>query len=321
MIKKIKLNIIEGFRNRKLNVFFIFLLMAFIILIFSKLSKQYTNTVAFNINKVNVPKEFIILNDTSVKFEITLKTIGFNWLKYYLSKPEVTIDFKKDVIRKDAHYILNKSKIFLKKDAEFGDQVELLNVSPDELYFRYDKNMIKKIPVIVKADVSFSPGYDTFDLLEVKPDSIQVIGPNVLVERISSIQTQRIVLENVKANISETITLKLPKKKSDLIFSDDEVNLSVTVEKFTEGSLKVPVDLINVPENLKLKYFPKSIKVVYYTSLKNFNDISVKDFKVVCDYNNLTDNQTFLLPTLDKITNKVKSAKITQQHIEFIITK
>ena len=49
--------------------------------------------------------------------------------------------------------------------------------------------------------------------------------------------------------------------------------------------------------------------------------ISVKDFKVVCDYNKVSNNQTFLLPELDKITQNVKSAKINQQHIDFIITE
>ena len=61
--------------------------------------------------------------------------------------------------------------------------------------------------------------------------------------------------------------------------------------------------------------------MIYYTSLDKFNEISVKDFKVVCDYGKVSNNQTFLLPELDKITQNVKSAKINQQHIDFIITE
>lgn len=321
MIKKIKSNIIKSIKNKRINVFFLFLLMAFLILIFSKLSKVYTNTLVFNVKKVNVPKEYVILNDTSAKLDITLKTIGFNWLKFYFTNPEIKVDFMKDVVKKDSYYILNKSKIFLKSKSEFGSQVELINVSPDELYFRYDVNLIKKIPVIANANINFSPGYDAFKVFEVVPDSILVIGPHDLVDKINSIQTEKIILENVKSSISKTIKLELPKNNSDLFFSNNEVSLKATVEKFTEGSIKVPVDLVNVPEDLKVKYFPKSIKVIYYTNLKNFNDISAKDFKVVCDYNNINDNQTLLLPKLDKVTNKVKSAKINQQHIEFIIAQ
>ncbi|MGZ0017894.1 CdaR family protein [Yeosuana sp. AK3] len=321
MIKALKSNIITSIKNRKINVFFLFLIMAFLILIFSKLSKEYTNTLVFEIDKVNVPQEHVILNDTNAKLNITLKTFGFNWLKYYLRKPKITIDFKKDVTKKGSEYILNKSAVFLKSDSEFGSQEELLNVSPDTIYFRFDVNLIKKILVVVNANINFSPGFDTFKLYEMHPDSIQVVGPNELVKPITSIQTENITLENVKSDISVTLKLQLPKNNEDLIFSNEEVEMTAKVEKFTEGSLKVPVELINVPDDLKIKYFPKAINVIFYTSLKNFNDISVKDFKVTCDYNKVSSNQTFLLPELNNMTKKVKSAKINQQHIDFIITE
>lgn len=321
MIKKLKRNIITGIKNKKINVFFLFLLLSFLILIFSKLSKEYTNTIVFTIDKINVPKEYVILNDSNTKLNITLKTHGFNWLKYYLSKPEITIDFSKDVKRKGAQYIWDKSKVFINSESEFGSQVELLNVSPDELYFKYDVNLIKKVPVIVNAEIGFSPGFDAFNTYKIEPDSVQIIGPNEMVDNIKSIETEKVTLENIKSDILKDIKLKLPKNNSDLIFSKNKVSISLKVEKFTEGSVKVPITLINVPDGLSIKYFPKTINVVYYTSLNNFNEISGKDFKVICDFSKVNNSQTFLLPELDKITNKVKTAKINQQHIEFIITE
>ncbi|MFH4965836.1 YbbR-like domain-containing protein [Gaetbulibacter sp. M235] len=321
MIKKLKRNIITGIKNKKINVFFLFLLLSFLILIFSKLSKEYTNTIVFTINKINVPKEYVILNDSNTKLNITLRTHGFNWLKYYLSKPEITIDFSKDVKRKGAQYIWDKSKVFINSESEFGNQVELLNVSPDELYFKYDVNLIKKVPVIVSDQISFSPGFDAFNSIKVEPDSIQIVGPNDMLVNIKSIEIEKIALENIKSDILKVVKLKIPKNNKDLIFSNEEVNLSLKVEKFTEGSLKVPIILINIPDSLSIKYFPKTINVIYYTSLNNFNEISAKDFKVICDFSKVNNSQTFLLPELNKITNKVKTAKINQQHIEFIITE
>jgi hypothetical protein len=321
MIKKLKTNIITNMKNRKINVFFLFLLLSFLILIFSKLSKEYTNTIVFTINKINVPQEYIILNDSNAKLNITLKTHGFNWLKYYISKPEITIDFSKDVKKNANSYIWNKSNIFINSDLEFGSKIELLNVSPDKLYFKYDKNLIKKIPVVLNADIRFMPGYDAFNTCKILPDSIQVVGPNEMVNNIKSIETENVILENVKSDVLKDIKLKLPKRNKDLIFSNNEVSISLKVEKFTEGSLKVPITLINVPEGLSIKYFPKTINVIYYTSLNIFNEISAKDFKVICDFSKVNNSQTFLLPELNKITNKVKTAKINQQHIEFIITE
>tara|TARA_R110000868_G_scaffold67368_1_gene200075 strand:- start:17690 stop:18655 length:966 start_codon:yes stop_codon:yes gene_type:complete len=319
MIKKIKSQIIAGFRNKKINVFFLFLLMAVIILIFLKLSRVYTNTIVFTINKVNVPQEYVILKDTNNTLDITLKAYGFNWLKYYFSKPKITIDFKKDVEKKDTYFVWNNSKTFFNSEAEFGSQVTLLNISPDKLYFKYDVNLVKKVPVILNADISFKPGYDMFNPYALVPDSINVIGPHVLVSKIERVVTEKVKMDNVNSDILNVVTLKLPKDNKDLIFSNDRIELKATVERFTEGTLKVPVSVINVPEGTSIKYFPKIINVIYYTSLKNYNDVTAKDFKVVCDYNKITNSQSFLLPELIKVTDKVKTAKINQQHIEFII--
>lgn len=69
MIKKIKLELLTSIKSKRLNVFLLFLFSAFIILIFTKLSKEYTNTVTFNIKKINVPQDKVILNDSTINLQ------------------------------------------------------------------------------------------------------------------------------------------------------------------------------------------------------------------------------------------------------------
>ncbi len=319
MKKKIKSKISTSIKNRKINVFFLFLFFAFIILIFTKLSKEYTNTVAFNINKTNVPQESIILNDSSAILNITLKTHGFKWLTYYFNKPKVTIDFTKDVTKIDSTFVWSKSKAYLLASTQFGKQVELLNISPDTLIFRFDANLVKKIPVVFNSNIKFSSGFDIAESYKITPDSIEVIGPHVLASQISNIETELVEMEDVKSDINKVIKLSLPENNNDLKFSNKTINLTANVEKFTEGTLKVPVSIKNGPKNKTLKYFPKTVNVVYYTSLKNFKTIGANDFKIECDFSKITSNQSFLLPELTKFPETVKHAKISQQNIEFII--
>ena len=319
MIKKIKSDLVASIKNKRINVFFLFLLFAFIILLFTKLSKEYTNTLAFDIEKLNVPQENIILND-SVKLNITLKTHGFKWLKYYVSKPKIKIDFSKDVYKKDAVFVWNKSKAYL-GNTQFDKQVELLNFLPDTLTFRYGVNLVKKVPVKLNARVNFSPGFDMSGTLVSEPDSIDVIGPNILVSKIEYIETEEVALNDVRADVSESLNLKLPRNNSDLKFSGSKVVLKAKVEKFTEGTLKIPVSIVNPPKDIKLKYFPKEVSVSYYVSLSDFKSIKKNKFKVICDYAKTNENQSFLVPELIKFPKEVKNAKISQKRIEFIITK
>lgn len=321
MIKKLKASISKSVASKRIHVFFLFLTLAFTILIFTKLSKEYTNTIVFDINKINVPPEHVILNDSNSKLEITLKTHGFKWLKYYLFNPKITVDFNKDVDRNKRTYIWSKSKAFLYEKAQFGEQVSLLNISPDTLLFKYDVNLVKKVPVVLHSNIEFNQGYDVYGNYNVTPDSIEIIGPHVLVAKIESIETEDIELTNIKSNIKESMRLILPENENNLIFSNTSVTLSASVKKFTEGALKIPVTLTNVPKNTTLKYFPKEVNVTYYTSLEDFKSIASNDFIVTCDYSKAVSGQSFLTPELLKFPDRVKNVKVNQQRIEFIILK
>lgn len=319
MIKKLRKEIAISVKNRKINVFFFFLFMSFGILILTKLSKEYTSTVTFSINKINVPKEVVVLSDSTQKLHVTLKTYGFKWLKYYFAKSAITIDFSKDVTKTPSAFIWDKSKLYEYEKEQFGDNIEIFSISPDKLEFGYDRNSVKKVPVTLNAQIEFASGFDMDGDFSLKPDSVVVIGPEVTVSKIDSLQTESINLKDVKSNISKIVKLKLPKNNKDLNFSVNQIQVSANVEKFTEGSLKVPVNITNVPEGVTLNYFPKEVNVTFYTSLKHFNDVLPKDFKVACDYETLANGQSYLSPKLTKTSKWVKSAKVNQQHVEFII--
>ncbi|KJD34563.1 hypothetical protein PK35_01910 [Tamlana nanhaiensis] len=319
MIKKLKSEIIKSHKNKRINVFFLFLLFALIILIFTKLSKTYTNTLGFTVVKKDIPQEYIILND-SIKLNITLKTHGFKWLSYVFNEPKITIDFTKDVYKKDGVFVWHKSAAYL-NSTQFDKEVEILNISPDTLTFKYGINQVKKVPVTTNVQLNFSPGYNSPNAITIVPDSVVVVGPNILVSAINNIETEARTFNDIRSNLNESVKLKLPKNASDLKFSVNTVNFKAEVEKFTEGTLSIPITIINKPKNLELKYFPKTVNVRYNVSLSNYDKITTKDFKVVCDYNKLDKNQTVLVPELVAKPSLVKNAKINRQRVEFILVK
>lgn len=319
MINKIKISLCKLSKNRRINVFFLFLALSFIILIFTKLSKDYTNTLEFDINKTKVPPQHVILNDSNSKLKITLKTHGFKWLKYYIKKPFVNIDFSRDVDMYKGYYAWygTKSKLFL--SSQLGDQVKIISTTPDTLAFSYDVNMVKLVPVNLKSEIKFKQGFNTDTPFKLTPDSIEVIGPKSLVSKINVINTQPFKVKGLKDNLKKEIKLDFSKKDAVIKFSEQSVMLTGTVKKFTEGALKIPITMVNIPKHTVVKFFPKTVTVKYYTSLDNFKNISVDDFIVQCDFNKLEPGQTYLMPELVKSSKQVKYGKVNQKHIEFII--
>ncbi|MGC6430464.1 MAG: CdaR family protein [Jejuia sp.] len=320
-MKKLKEKLIASIKNKRLNVFLLFVLSAFVILIFSKLSKEYTNTVVFNIDKINVPEDKVVLNDSSNKLKITLKTHGFKWLTYYFNQPKLKIDFSNEVYTIRDNFIYTKSISYINEMEQFQNETKILNISPDTLRFKYDTNLVRKIPVAINTDITFAPGFDVLNNYEVTPDSITVIGPHEVVQNIEILKTEQVILNDIKSDIDTEVKLILPKNTKDLKFSAMKVNLTADVEKFTEGTLTVPVQIINTKEDISIKYFPKMLKVSFYTSLKEFASVKANDFKIVCDFEKVDTQQSFLIPELVQQPKSVKRVKLNQQHIEFIILK
>ncbi|MBT8393725.1 MAG: YbbR-like domain-containing protein [Bacteroidia bacterium] len=320
MIKLLRSKLIKLVKSKRINVFLLFLLLSFLFLLLTKLTKDYTKTITFQIKPVNAVENYVILKDRSHKLNITLSTYGFKLLRFYLSNPTVEVDLSK-IDDYDNKYIWTNRKGLASVNAQFDENVRIIAVNPDTIEFRYDKNAVKVIPVEFNKEVSFVPGFDIYEEYQLIPDSIKVIGPKILLDSIKVIQTQLLKLEEVQSNINTPLNLILPDSSENVVYSHKKIIVQGNVDKFTEGTVQVPVNIINVPKDLKINYFPKTIGVSYYTSLRDFKDVAFNDFIVECNYKNLVEGSTFLEPQLIRFPENVKNIKLSQKRIEFVISE
>ena len=318
MLTKLKLEFLKSVRNKKLNVFSLFFLLAFLFLVLSKLSKTYTQTVTFKTNYVNVPENKVINTSGDQKLEVLISSLGFNLLPYYFHAKTLDIDFEKDVTSKNGHYlwISNVSKYTIEK--QLGKSIKIISIKPDTLKFLFESLETKLVPVELDSKVTFASGYDVLSHFITTPDSIRVIGSKSALNNVQSIKTKLFKRNEVNVEIKDSISLIIPEAKSELKLSQNIVKVTGLVEKFTEGTIDVPVSIINLPENIKINYFPKEVSVSYYVPLSNYKNVKNLDFKIVCDYK-LINKNTFIRPVLAKTPKEIKSAKMKQDKVEFII--
>jgi len=305
-------------RTGKIRVFLLFFAIAFGILMLTKLSKDYTRTITFNIEIENLPIDKAILSDSLHTIDVTLKTYGFKLLRYYTTQPSLAVDIDAIKTIKNA-YIWTSNDNFEAIRTQFSVNVEVLNIKPDSIIFNYDTQFVKSVPVVLNDSIVFAPGFNITDRYTVNPDSVSVIGPKQHVEAITSVSTHKISLNNVKKDIDKTIDLIQPDTQKNIKYSVSEVTVQGKVDKFTEGSLQIPIELINVPKNSKINYFPKNVTVLYNTALSNYNKISTDDFKVICDFRESGDYRSYLTPKIVKQPATVKSVRINQKKVEFIL--
>lgn len=314
-----KQNIISYLKSKRLNVFLLFLILAFLFSVLSKLSQRYTHSFAFKINTINVPENHVVLNDSNAVMNIALNTYGFKHIKYYLKQPKIDVDFS-SLDKTPTQYRWTESNELSKIINQFDASINIENITPDTIVFRYDLNAVKKIPVRLVSNIKYSTGYDIVNTQKLVPDSVKIIGPKVMIDSIFEVYTKKMNLENINSNFSETIALDVSAFSKDVKISTRSIKVNGTVEKFTEGTIEVPVNIINVPENVKINYYPKSVPLVFYTSLSSFSSITPSNFIVQCDFNTIKSN-TYLIPKIVKQPNNIKYAKLNVKQIEFVIIK
>lgn len=319
-MKTFRLKILDLLRSKKINIFLLFFVLSFSILILTKLSKIYTATIPFKLNPKQVDDAHVLVNANDKVLDVTIQTSGFNWFRYAINQPSLDINFSKDVSRKDSTIIWSVSKGFSNINKQFSKEQKVISINPDTLVFKFDVNAVKYVPVKLDVVIKFAQDYNTLDVVKTKPDSIKLIGPSSVLKNIADIKTKKAEFLNIKKNINKALPLQLAGLNKEVKTNVREVDLHVTVSKFSEAIVTLPIEVINLPEGQSINYFPKEVSLSYITSLDNYNLITNQDFKVICDYNNATEN-FYLIPELVKQPKIVKNTRFLQQKIEYIIIK
>jgi hypothetical protein len=260
-----------------------------------------------------------LISKASKSIKVTLSGKGFELLKYYIYPPKIEVDFSQLNKDKTLYYWTVRSQ-FENIINYFDEKVALKSINPDTILYSYDRQFIKKIPVEILVNSSFAVGYDLVQPFRSEPDSITLMGPESVLKTINAVRTKTTSFTAVNTTIDKVVGLDIKNSSNQLTYSHKKVSIHAEVEKFTEGTVSVPVTIVNVPENLTINFFPKEIRVLFYTSLKAYNSIEARQFSVECDFNALTTDNKYLKPFLVSQPKSVKTAKLETTEFEYVIT-
>jgi len=109
---------------------------------------------------------------------------------------------------------------------------------------------------------------------------------------------------------------------SDVVILEFEnVNYNIEVEKFTEQSFSLPIELKNTPENYNVLLIPERVTVKFQSSLEDMENISEEDFQIECDFNSALNEISLLIPKLVNQPQKAIRIQLEPNRIEYILRK
>jgi len=318
-LKKQKVKIFKTERN--LKVFLSFLLLSTFFWLLIKLSKEYISDANFKVVYKNVPTTKVLQNKQIKEVRAIVKTHGFNLLSYHILNHNLTFDLKSTKRRRKGIYYYLPNYHLVDLQSQLSSETEILRIFPDTILLKYGNNKTKKLYIKPNVKVDFAKGFNLVNKLKIEPKYVHVIGPEVLLKKLDTINTVLFKKHNISSDINDSIALKLPLDKK-LHFSVVKVKLIGKVVRYTENTLNVPFEVVHISKDKIINVFPKTVKITYKVSLSNFNLVKPGNFRVICDFNKAANaGLRYLTPVLIKQPKFVSDVRISPEQIEYLVKK
>ncbi len=310
--------------NKRLYVVLLCFFISAIFWLLIALSHDYPTTLIFPVQYVNLPGKKVVMNDLPAKIAVQLKASGFKIMLFGFKdeqdpvQVDVSSSLRTSLIHTDVLSLPTQS-FLLDFSRKLGKEITITGFQPDSIVFNFSDLITKKVPVIPAYSATFEKQYDSTGVASVNPREIDVSGPPSIISELQSVSTESIKLENLKGTVKQKV--KLIKNKL-LSYNVNEVELTLQVEKFTEGSVEIEIHPVNKTTGYSLKTFPDKVKVRYLVSLSAYNNVDPSMFDAVVDASEMEKkNQTKLKVQLMTSPSYVRITMIEPEKVDYILRK
>ncbi|MCC6837543.1 MAG: hypothetical protein IT234_03285 [Bacteroidia bacterium] len=310
--------------NRRVITFLFCLLLSGFFWLLMTLSKDYTVSVSFPVKYVNVPADKVLSSELPEKIDMEISSRGFSLLFYKLRQITKTVSLD----LKDArplpvknHYFLYTNNGVDKIRAQFANGIKVIKVQPDTIFLNYNKKITKRVPVKVDCDLTFADQYQLADSIQVNPSYITISGAVDVVEPVSFVIAQPLSMKGISKTEKVSVALYHDKKRGKIEYSTDKIELIIRVQKFTEASIGLPIEVENLPVGYSLKMFPDKVQVKYNVAFDNYEKINASGFRAVIDYKKIEEGDNKAKVQLVEYPKEIRAVKLNPEKVEYIIKK
>jgi hypothetical protein len=307
-------------KHRKVRVFLVFLAFSFTAWFISRLSQSYTHTVKVKLEYAHLPREMVLIEAPPDAIGVRLRASGFQLLRYQLSPKTIAIDLR-EARQGSRGFYISPGAYRGQIEAQLGGSANLLQAPQDTLFVDFQKVVSKTLPVRVVATLDFAQNYMLDGELVISPETVEVLGPPAEIDSLRELRTVPLVLEQIREDFSQTLTLAKRDAFPNTRFSADRISVSGEVFRFSEAVVEVPVEVVNAPEALQVQTFPKIVGVLCRGRITALKDLDPADFRLVADYASAGAESGRLRLSLEKQPEGVYVAQPLETSVEFIIKR
>lgn len=315
----------EKFRQ-KLTIFMVCLVISVIIWITIKLSDEYDTVIQVPVTYTHIPRNKVVTyaSDTVLQVEIFEKGSDILRMNYLQKIVPIAINLRfLPLYPKKGGYegIVSTSLLINDIERELNLIGKIIAIRPDSIYLYFDTEKERKVPVQASFDLTFEKEFMQYGPAVFTPDSVEVKGPENLIDAVNSASLGIIKLDKLSQNLKVERKITTDNENRGLTFNPGKVSVSIPVEKYTEAETEVPVRIIH-SNGLNIKTFPDKVRVYYNVALKDYSKIEPGMITAVADISTINlQEEDKINVSLESYPAYIHINKIEPEMVEFIIIK
>jgi len=281
-IRKIGASLLKLFKG-DFTVFLLFLAITVFFWWSQTMSQSYQTSMKVSVQVSDVPDDVRITTPAAKQVTVSLSGKGSALRKSGRRGSRHMLNVSSSAFSmSQGHASLPTAVLRDSIRALLPSSVVISSISPDSLVYQYALQRSVLLPVEFDGNVE---SQDQFFLerIEFSPDSITA---SILLSDTSSVRA--LAQAGTVTLASDTTIRTIALKPADgVIFSADEVQMTVIAQQYTEKSLEVPITGVNFPEYISLKAFPARATLTVWVKMSEYDKVTAADFQVVVDYNDI----------------------------------
>ena len=282
-LKKIGDALLKLFRG-DFSVFLLFLGITLLIWWSQTMSQNYDTQMKVPVNVADIPENVRVTSRPVSQITVSLSGKGSSLRKSGRRGSRNVLRVSNSAfVMNHGHASLATSHLRDSLSAMLPASVSIRSIKPDSLVYQYAMQRSMKLPVEFDGTTE---SQDQFFLerIEFSPDSVlaKILESDTAVHRAVADVGQITLTSDT---IIRSVALKA---EPAVIFSQDEVTMTVLSQQYTEKSLEVPITGVNFPEFVSLKSFPAKAVVTVWVKMSEYDRVTAADFQVVVDYNDIS---------------------------------
>ncbi len=249
-------------------------------------------------NKILVSIEKLVLKDVSINTKIegsageglVAGNIELVPSVVSVSGPESIVE---NITEATAPILLNGEEedyeqiITLVAYSDNGEVIDNITFNPDQVLAKVSIVKASNNKTVgVKVNTSGSPAENYFiSKITVLPNTIDLTGPNSVLQTVNYIETESIDISNITENLGISARLVIPRGTALQSGEEGSVNILFTIEKAdTSKTISTEIEFVNIPEGLSLaSSSANSVNISIIGSQQVVNTLTGENFTLQID--------------------------------------